>query len=308
MIVNLAEFTGPSDSLDPNAPSTFKIPMRVIKVAQRNLWQYGIRGFHESIGSITLLRDFRKWEDRVYINKLIDSATVQSSGTVGGYYNPRGVADGGTYATGPVNFDITTDLLTVVEQMRSRNVPTFEDGTYCCLCSPRFLKHLRKNSDFREVAKYAGSVPITGLIPGAVPMAPAQIPFANTTNQLIIAGQGLGQASFVNGVPSMPSGIVYEGVRFFESTNLPSASVTLTYTAVSTDAEAGNTGSATRTGYLGLFFGPQAIGVGVGGSGPEVLLNNNDDFQRFVIAIWRLYSGYALLNSSFVTVARTYGS
>jgi hypothetical protein len=36
-----------------------------------------------------------------------------------------------------------------------------------------------------------------------------------------------------------------------------------------------------------MIFGSEAVGVGVGGAGPEVLLNNNDDFQRFVVAIWR---------------------
>ena len=29
-----------------------------------------------------------------------------------------------------------------------------------------------------------------------------------------------------------------------------------------------------------LFFGPQAIGVGVGGPNAQVLINNNDDFSR----------------------------
>lgn len=308
VIVTLREFTGPADVNDPNAPSTFKIPMRVLRVAQRNLWQYGVQGFHESIGSLTLFRDFRKWEDRVYINKMLEAATQQSSSTQGGYYNPDGVADGGTYANGPQKFDVTTDLLTVVEQMRSRNVPTFEDGTYCCLAHPRFIKHLRANSDFREVARYPGSIPVTSMLPGNMSMAPAQIPFVGSPNSLIFGGSGYQQASFLNGVPSMPTGFIFEGVRFFECTNLPTASVSMTYTALTTDAEStDNTGAATRNGYLGIFFGPQAIGVGLGGPGPEVLLNNNDDFQRFIIAIWRLYSGYALLNRNFITVARTYG-
>ncbi len=99
------------------------------------------------------------------------------------------------------------------------------------------------------------------------------------------------------------TGFIFEGIRFFESTNLPTASVTLTYTA----AAAGiTTGSASRTGYLGVFFGQQAIGEGVWGMGPEVALNENSDYKRFIIAIWKLHAGFVLLNNSFVTVGRSF--
>lgn len=294
IIVTLREFTGPASSSSPNDPSTFKVPLRTLMVAQRKLWEYGVRAFHDSIGSMTLLRDFRKWEDRAYIQKLLESPNT---------YNPRGVADGGTYASGPVKFNITEDLMTVVESMRNRNVPVFEDGNYACLASPRFIKHLRQDPDFRAAARETGSIPITAMVPGQA-MNPAQIPFVNNPNALLFAGAGAGQASFVNGVPCMPTGFVFEGVRFFECTNLPKANVSLNYTA-STDGSP--TGAAVREGHLGIFFGPQALGIGVGGAGPEVLLNNNDDFGRFIIAIWRMFGAWALLNKDFVTVARTYG-
>lgn len=297
LIVTLREYTGPADSINPGDPSTFKIPLRTLMVAQRNLWQYGVRAFHESIGSMTLLRDFRKWEDRAYITKLLESPNV---------YNPLGVPDGGTYATGPVKISVKEDVLTIVERMRTRNVPVFEDGNYACLASPRFIKHLRQDPDFREAARYPGSVPVTGLMPGQA-LAPAQIPFVNSPNALIFGGSGIGQASFVNGVPVMPTGFVFEGVRFFECTNLPTAQVVLNYTAV-TPGSAEPPGSAIRTGHLGIFFGPQAVGIGIGGPGPEVLLNNNDDFGRFVIAIWRMFGAWALLNGNFVEIARTYGN
>jgi hypothetical protein len=101
------------------------------------------------------------------------------------------------------------------------------------------------------------------------------------------------------------TGFVFDGVRFFVSTNLPKAQVNLTY---SNAANSSLNGSATRSGNLGIFFGAEALGVGVGGAGPEVLLNNNDDFQRFVIAIWRLYGDWILLDERFVTVARSYSN
>lgn len=102
------------------------------------------------------------------------------------------------------------------------------------------------------------------------------------------------------------TGFVFDGVRFFVSNNLPKARVNLNYTASSDPNEP--TGAALRDGHLGIFFGPEALGVGIGGPGPEVLLNNNDDFGRFVIAIWRVFSSWELLNPSFITVGRSYGS
>ena len=35
------------------------------------------------------------------------------------------------------------------------------------------------------------------------------------------------------------------------------------------------------------------------------LINNNDDFSRFIILIWQLYAGFANLNKDFVTTAFT---
>jgi len=35
---------------------------------------------------------------------------------------------------------------------------------------------------------------------------------------------------------------------------------------------------------IGMFFGPQAVGVGIGGNNAQVLLNNNDDFSRKYVA------------------------
>lgn len=100
-------------------------------------------------------------------------------------------------------------------------------------------------------------------------------------------------------------GFVFDGVRFFISNNLPKAQVTLNYTNSVNTTNAPN-GSSVRTGELGIFYGTEAIGVGLGGNGPEIILNNNDDFQRFVIAIWRLFGAWELLDARFVTTARSY--
>lgn len=300
VIVTLREFTGPN-AAGANASSqasTFKIPVARILKAQRMLWQYGVPAFHQSIGSTTLFRDFRKWEDRCYIQRLLESPHT---------YNPRNVADGGTYAQGPEQFSVVEDLLTVVEGMQLRNVPSMEDGNYCCLCSPRFMKHLRQDPDFRDQCRNVGYMPVE-FGPG-LPGTPAQIPFVNNPNHLIMGGGQINQAMNVNGMPVMGTGIVFEGVRFFSTNNMPSQRVSLNYTAIKPGQNPANhpTGSALRQAHLGIFFGTQSIGVAIGGAGPEVLLNNNDDFERFVIAIWRTFGDWVLLNEDFVTVARSYG-
>jgi len=315
IIVTLDEFTGPSsgNSSDFTEPGNLKIPIYTLLTAQRMLYDLGnAAAFHQSIGSLTLVRDYRKWQDRVYINKLLEvDAGTQASTTVGGYYNPLGVADSGTYAVGPAKIDVTTDLLTIVSAIRKRNVPLFPSPygpVVHCLADPIFLKHLRANSDFREVAKYPGAVPVSMLQSGAMPMSAPQMPapgnFMGAPNSMLFGGGQYGQTGFMYG-DVMPTGFVFEGVRFFDTTNLPTKDVTLTYTTAAVGSGA-STGSATRAGYLGIFFGQQAVGEGIWGQGPEVALGDNTDFKRFITAIWKQFAGYALLNSSFVTVARSY--
>lgn len=230
----------------------------------------------------------------MYCNELLKSTNT---------YNPGGVPDGGTYANGPVKFDVIRDLETVVEQLTTRNVPRFEDGNYACVCSPRFLKHLRQDPKFMEVSRYPGAVPISAMRQPSSPMNPHQIPFADTP---WMGGLMAGQSQKIGMQSTVPTGFVFDGVRFFVSNNLPKAKVSLNYTASSDPTEP--TGNAVRDGNLGIFFGPEAIGVGIGGPGPEVLLNNNDDFGRFVICVWRLFGSWELLNKDFITVARSYGS
>lgn len=116
-------------------------------------------------------------------------------------YNPGGVADEAAYGAGTSadvegKFDIKEDLLTIVEQLRSnpRLAPTFEDGNYHCLASPRFMRHLRSDPDFREVARYPG-------FPGFQP------------SMAIYGGGQYNQYNTPQGMPMMPAGFVYEGVN-----------------------------------------------------------------------------------------------
>jgi hypothetical protein len=297
VLVSLREYTGPADPNNTNLPSTFKIARETLMTAQRLLLDTGnLNMFHQSIGSLTLLDDYRRWRDRVFLDELFKAeARGQSSDTQGGYYYPNNHTNtSGTistytsteYASERFKFNVKTDLLNVVKSLRKRNVPVFADGYYRCIADPTFMKDLRADQGFREVARYPGlgqGNPLMGS------MGP---------NSAIYGGGQYGQAQFVAGEPVMPSGFVFEGVRFFESTNFPAKSATTTLTGAST-------ATATRDTPAGLFFGPQAVGVGIGGPNAQVLINNNDDFSRFIILIWQLYAGFANLNKDFVTCAFT---
>ena len=98
----------------------------------------------------------------------------------------------------------------------------------------------------------------------------------------------------------MPTGVQFEGVKFFESTNFPTKNIT-----ASIDGGSSYTSLEVAQGF---FFGPQAIGVGIGGPNAQVLINNNDDFSRFIILIWQLYAGFESLNKDFVTTAFSFVS
>ena len=302
VLVVLKEYTGPADPGDPTQPSTFKIARETLVTAQRMLLDTGnLNMFHQSIGSLTLLDDYRRWRDRVFIDELSKAeANGQASGTQGGYFFPGSKTKDASnritytateYTADQQQFSVRTDLLTVVKDLRKRNVPSFADGLYRCVCDPTFMMHLRRDPDFREIARYAGN-PGQGMYM-ANPMMP--------NNASFYMGPQAGQAYFLAGEPVMPTGVQFEGVKFYESTNFPSKNVTTSF--------AGTGGTyASQEVAQGYFFGPQAIGVGIGGPNAQVLINNNDDFSRFIILIWQLYAGFEALNKDFVTTAFSYVS
>ena len=80
VLVVLKEYTGPADPGDPTQPSTFKIARETLVTAQRLLLDTGnLNMFHQSIGSLTLLDDYRRWRDRVFIDELA-KAEAQGQG------------------------------------------------------------------------------------------------------------------------------------------------------------------------------------------------------------------------------------
>jgi len=151
------------------------------------------------------------------------------------------------------------------------------------------MMHLRRDPDFREIARYAGA-PGQGMYMGN-PMMP--------NNASFYMGPQAGQAYFLAGEPMMPTGVQFEGVKFFESTNFPTKNVQAAFA----DSNPSYTAKEVAQGF---FFGPQAVGVGIGGPNAQVLINNNDDFSRFIILIWQLYAGFEILNKDFVTTAYSF--
>jgi hypothetical protein len=301
VLVVLKEYTGPADPGDPTQPSTFKIARETLVTAQRLLLDTGnLNMFHQSIGSLTLLDDYRRWRDRVFIDELAKAeANGAASTSQGGYYFPGGKTKNSSgqiayttaqYTADVQQFSVRTDLLTVVKDMRKRNVPTFTDGLYRCICDPTFMMHLRRDPDFREIARYSGN-PGQGMYMGN-PMMP--------NNASFYMGPQAGQAYFLAGEPVMPTGVQFEGVKFFESTNFPSKTVQASFT----DAPSYSAQEVAQ----GFFFGPQSVGVGIGGPNAQVLINNNDDFSRFIILIWQLYAGFEVLNKDFITTAYSFVS
>ena len=297
-LVTLKEYTGPADSADATAPSTFKVPRETLLTSQRLLLDYGnLSMFHQSIGSMTLLDDYRRWRDRVFSDELFkaDATNLKADSTRGGYFYPGGKTRAAsapqlTYAAGEsAKFDVKTDLLEITKDLRKRNTPTFADGYYRAICDPTAMVHLRQNDSFREIARYPGFA-------AADPMNPGGAPNANFFQGM---GPAYGQAGFVAGQPVMPTGFLFEGVRWYESTNLAEKS----FTATIPDASISSTSTVAAPI---LFFGPQAVGVGLGGKNAQILLSSDDDFGRFVIMVWSLYGGFELLQKDFVTVAYSF--
>jgi hypothetical protein len=319
VLIRIAEYTGPGggDPTNPDKPGHLALSRKRIETAMRNLWGTGQFSdpfdlymqpvFHESIGAVTLLDDYRRWQDRVYQSLLMRSPHR---------YNPGGIEDGGTYPSGPPVFSVD-DLDNIFEIMRKRNVPTFPDGYYYAIMDDRMFKHLRRDERFREVvSSFGGAYLPMEMVqdprlfgPGNMPPAMA-INYFVQPNQLAFQGPGFNQAMTGKPFDVMPSGVIFNGFRIFTTANSMNEFVTLNYTA-STNPTRHQSGVASRRAYLGFFYGKNAIGEAMGAGDDtnmpvRIKRNLNDDYQRFLILIWQTFCGYAVLNEDYVQVARTY--
>jgi hypothetical protein len=318
VLLTLQEFTGPSsgDSNNTNEPGVLKLRKMDLIQQQRNLYNVAqATQFHQSIGSETLFMDYKRWKDSVYINLLLGANPATLAGgqiatnNQGGYYNPNGIANGGTYntTTGAPRLNIVRDLTRVVSDMRNRNVPPYNSNlgdVYHALATPGFMRAMRQDSEFRKVAQYPGMpANMLAMSSPTLAMMPPILNWSLNPNELVRTGGFYGQTSFASSV-TVPTGIVFEGIRFFESMNIPSIPVTLTTSGLASQGYAD--GTATRQADCAIIFGQNTIGEGIWGQGPQVKINTNTDFDRFLIAIWQEFCGYTVLNANNITVLRTF--
>lgn len=316
LFISIDEFTGPGggDINDPNKPGNIRISFENIMLQQRNLYDPNVfndptrrHQFHQSIGSESLLDDYQRWMDSVYIEKGLACTRK---------YNPGDIQAGGTYVSGPPKFDVNNDLESIVEQLKIGNVPTFSDGLYRALAHPRFIKHLRQDANFLQVARYPGFAPIVSMCDPNNAFSPLNMPHPNSVqpmnnpNSLQFYGSLVGTNAGGNTINQemFPTGFVFGGVRFFESNNMPTAVVGLNYTS-STDPANHPTGLANREAFPCIFFGQQLIGEALATNEPvRCKVNGNNDYGRFAIMIWQCFGGWELLNPDFGIVAYSYGN
>ncbi len=332
----LRELTGPGsgDPSLPGLPGNFRFSIPSMVRQQRTLWDLGYAEpliqpqFHSSVGSDTLLMDYRQTIDRCYIRAAQNTPNK---------LNPSNIADGGTYAAGPPRFTVD-DLDFVLEWLVTGRAPAFGDGTYRGLLHPKFLNHLRRDPRFREQVQAASYFPVAlimngqdnffgpGYMPPAIPQESANVNGVNISLLRQYQEQfrsPIEQPSLLGFMPyigqslpgldnlAMPGGLIYDQFRLFISNNIPTRQVQLTYTAV-TAPSTEPTGSALRTAYPGIFFSQQAVGELYGGDPQseipvQIKRNQNDDYNRFLIVIWQAFLGLARLNDDFAIEARTYG-
>jgi hypothetical protein len=330
--IMLREITGPGGG-DPNNPSlagNFRFSIPDMVRSQRLLWDQGYAEpliqpqFHQSVGSDTLMMDYRM---------TIDSFYQKALGNTPNKWNPRGVAEGGTYSQGPPKITVN-DLDYILEWLVTNKCPAYEDGLYRGLLHPRFYNHLRQDTRFREQVQASSFFPVSVIVQGQdnifgagymPPPMPMQSNNINGVNVDVYNGtrSPINQPSLLGFVPysnqalpgidcmSMPGGMVYNQFRLFVSNNVKTKQVQLTYTSV-LDGSGETTGSAFRTAYPGAFFGKHAVGEIFGGDPVseipvQILRNQNSDYNRFLIVIWQAFMGLARLNDDFVIEARTYG-
>jgi len=193
--------------------------------------------------------------------------------------NPSAKTDGNTLTTDKFT---SNDLMAIKFQLAKRNTPRFQDGTYHGAISEEMLAHLLTDTDFKNFANatiQGGTMPVTQTYQGFGP-------------------QSLSTA--ITGMP-MPAGgmelppIVYQGFTLFPTNNLPTRTVN------------------GLTAFLGIFTGPNAIGIGSGGRGPIVEVDSQTDFNRHFHFIWSWWGDVVYLlddddSSGCCVEARTFAA
>lgn len=143
--VTLKEYAGPYNST-ASAVAPLGVTEKVARQAQQQILDAeNPADFFNSIGGMSLKDDHDRWHDRVLCNLFLGTTNN---------WNPDNVADGSTATTGTGSKLDHDDLMGIKEQLLTADIPTFDDGLYYAVVSPRMEKHLMQDTDFREAMRY----------------------------------------------------------------------------------------------------------------------------------------------------------
>lgn len=142
--VMLKEYAGPY-STPAQKVSPLGITEKTARRAQAKLIDTNDpESFFNSIGGMLLKDDLDRWHDRVLCRLFLTSPNST---------NPANKANGSTLITDQIS---TFDLGTIKEKLQGspRFTPTFNDGLYHAIVSPRMEKHLRMDDKFRAACQF----------------------------------------------------------------------------------------------------------------------------------------------------------
>jgi hypothetical protein len=247
--MTIFEMTGPSAA--NGDPAALWITLEDILFARANLMQYGVAGFHESIGSANLADDYNAFMDRIHILETMNT-TIR--------LNPGNKADASTLVTDRAT---STDLDRMLYQLQIRNTPVFPDGLYHCLMDLVMVFHLMQDTDFKSTAfalMQNGQAPLMSQAGMSQMPSMLQVPMVGSTVPMGMPGQQSDQS------PIRP--LIYKNLLIFPSTNIPKRTVN------SLEAS------------LATAFGPDCVAFGSGGKGVQVKINADTDYNRHFRYIW----------------------
>lgn len=244
--MQLFEMTGPG-ALNGDASSLW-ITLEDILFARANLMEYGIQGFHESIGSQNLADDYNGFVDRVHILELMNT-TIK--------LNPANKADNAVLVTDRAT---SADLDRALFQLQLRNTPAFRDGYYHAIADLVTVYQLLQDSDFKQSAfslMQNQQVPL--MSPSGQPTMPNMI-------QSPMVGAAL--PGIAPQAVSAVRPLLYKNLLIFPSNNVPKRTVNALEAS------------------LMLVFGPDSVAFGSGGRGVQIKIHNDTDFDRHFRYIW----------------------
>jgi hypothetical protein len=274
--MEIFELTGPSTA--SGDPSSLWMTMEDILYSRFNLFQDGVAGFHEAIGSRNLADDYNGTMDRISILEVMNT-TIK--------LNPANKADASTLITDQA---LSRDLDRATFNMQTRNTPVFGDGLYHALVDLTYLSHLMQDTDFKQSAF---ALQGNAQVPVAQPMGQALLPsmFRTAMSGAQVPGGMPGPGQAVSGI--LP--ILYKNILLFPSNNIPKRVVN------SLDAS------------LCLVFGPGSVAYGSGGKGVTLKRHNDTDYDRHMRYIWShwcdmVYQLDDSVNSGAAVELRSFGA